>query len=214
MKPRITFYINWLFSEKKIKQIPGYHLCTKHSSEYTWTDGTCHHISLKRIILLLAAKTPQQMYLVLEIKQTTKNPKQTTFFFFYSFGLQVMLRRNSQLRNSFSLNNILWLHEHFECRQRKYPFSYLSWMREARSSWLMWELLRPSRKDHHKSEIFRHSQNTSTWHSLLILWALLLPDVEQGNAETTTLPKPRNWGMYHNRLFLAMTQNLNVLKFI
>lgn len=28
-----------------------------------------------------------------------------------------------------------------------YPFSYLSWMREARSCWLVWELLHPFNKE-------------------------------------------------------------------
>lgn len=45
--------------------------------------------------------------------------------------------------------------------------------------------------------------------NLSVVWCSKNPfGIERGNAETITLPRCHKWDMYHNRVFLPMTQDL------
>lgn len=104
-----------------------------------------------------------------------------------------------------------------------YPFSCLSWMREARSLWLMWELLHPSNKERSRGiRTFLNIHEILAQHNSLLspqtsLWSDVLKIHTEWNKEMlkqSHSPKLHKWDVCSNRVILPMTQDLDMVKFV
>lgn len=104
-------------------------------------------------------KHPQQIYLLLDIKSNDNNNKKNHkynnkketpklhFLQFWSRSYDEAQLSTQKLVFPWWYPLITWALGILTCSQRTYHFTYLSWMREARSCWLMWELLHPFSKE-------------------------------------------------------------------